>query len=65
MLSQQASNNARLQEECQLGGQGNAEDEENEFIAESESMLQSYCSNKITNNRTFSRQVDRGQPPNK
>ena len=37
--SQQARENAGLQEECQSEDQGNAEDEENDFIAESESML--------------------------
>ena len=65
MLSQQARDNTGLQEECQSEDQGSAENEENDFIAESESMLQSYCSRKNTNNQTFSRQVDSGQPPNK
>ena len=37
VLSQQARNNTGLQEECQSENQGNAEDEENDFIAESES----------------------------
>ena len=37
---------------------------ENDFIAESESLLQSYCSRKKSNNKTFSRQADSGQPPN-
>ena len=64
MPSQQARDNTGLQEECQSEDQGNAENEVNDFIAESESMLQSYCSRKNTNNQTFSRQVDRGQPPN-
>ena len=64
MLSQQARDNTGLQEECQSEDQGSAENEENDFIAESESMLQSYCSRKNTNKQTFSRQVDSGQPPN-
>ena len=64
MLSQQAKDNTRLQEECQSEDQASAENEENDFIAESESMLQSYCSRKNTNNKTFSPQVDSGQPPN-
>ena len=38
VLSQQDRDNTGLQEECQ------SEDQENDFIAESESMLQSYCS---------------------
>ena len=33
-----------LQEECQSEDQASAENEENDFIAESESMLQSYYS---------------------
>ena len=64
MLSQQARDNTGLQEECQSEDQASAENEENDFIAESESMLQSYCSRKNTNNQTFSPQVDSGQPPN-
>ena len=64
MLSEQARDNTGLQEECQSEDQGSAENEENDFIAESESMLQSYCSRKNTNNQTFSRQVDSGQPLN-
>ena len=64
MLSQQARDNTGLQEECQSEDQGSAENEENDLLAESESMLQSYCSRKNTNNQTFSRQVDSGQPPN-
>ena len=44
VLSQQARDNTGLQEECQSADQGNIEDEENDFIVESESMLQSYCS---------------------
>ena len=39
VLSQQARDNTGLQEECQSENQGNAEDEESDFIAESESML--------------------------
>ena len=54
MPSQQARDNTELQEECQSEDQGNAENEVNDFIAESESMLQSYCSRKNTNNQTFS-----------
>ena len=38
VLSQQDRDNTGLQEECQ------SEDQENDFIAESEPMLQSYCS---------------------
>ena len=64
MLSQQARDNTGLQEECQSEDQASAENEENDFIAESESMLQSNCSRKNTNNQTFSPQVDSGQPPN-
>ena len=64
MLSEQARDNTGLQEECQSEDQGSAENEENDLLAESESMLQSYCSRKNTNNQTFSRQVDSGQPPN-
>ena len=45
--------------------QASAENEENDFIAESESMLQSYCSRKNTNIQTFPPQVDSGQPPKK
>ena len=37
MLSQQARDNTGLQEECQSEDQGSAENEENDFIAESES----------------------------
>ena len=57
VLSQQARDKTGLQEECQ------SEDEGNDFIAESESMLQSYCSRYNTNYQKFSRQVDSGQPP--
>ena len=64
ILSQQARDNTVLQEECQSEDQEIAEDEENDFILESESMLQSYCSRKETNNQTFSGQVDSGQPRN-
>ena len=53
-----------LQEEGQSEDQEIAEDEENDFILESESMLQSYCSRMDTNNQTFSGQVDSGQPRN-
>ena len=63
-LSQQARDNTVLQEECQSEDQEIAEDEENDFILESESMLQSYCSRKDTNNQTFSRQVNSGQSLN-
>ena len=54
ILSQQPRDNTVLQEECQLEDQEIAEDEENDFILESESILQSYCSRKNTNNQTFS-----------
>ena len=64
MLSLQARDNTGLQEEWQAEDQASAENEENDFIAESESMLQSYCSRKNTNNQTFSPQVDSGLPPN-
>ena len=64
MLSQQAKDNTRLQEECQSEDQASAENEENDFIAESESMLQSYCSRKNTNSLMFSPPVDSGQSPN-
>ena len=64
MLSPQARDNTGLQEECQSEDQGNAENEENDFTAGPESMLQSYCSRKNTNNQTFSRQVGSGQSPN-
>ena len=64
MLSQQARDNTGLQEECQSEDQASAENEENDFIAESESVLQSYSSRKNTNNQTFSPQIDSGQPPN-
>ena len=37
MLSQQARSNTGLQEDCQSEDQGSAENEENDFIAESES----------------------------
>ena len=39
MPSQQARGNTGLQEECQSEDQGNAENEVNDFIAESESEL--------------------------
>ena len=64
MLSQQARDNTGLQEECQSEDQASIENEENDFVAESESMLQSYGSRKNANNQTFSPQVDSGQPPN-
>ena len=63
MLSQEARNNTGLQEEFQSEDQENAEDEENNFIAESESMLQSYCNRLNTNHQTLSQQVDSGNPP--
>ena len=63
-LSKLGRVNKGLQEECQSEDQASAANEENDFIAESESMLQSYCSRKNTNNQTFSPQVDSGQPPN-
>ena len=53
MLSQQARDNTGLQKECQPEDQGSVENEENDFIAESESMSQSYYSRKNTNNKTF------------
>ena len=46
MLSQEARDNRVLPEKCQSEDQGNAEDEENNCIAKSESMFQSYCSRK-------------------
>ena len=64
MLSQQARDNTGLQEECQSEDQASAENEENDFIAESESMLQSYCSRRNTNSLMFSPPVDSGQSPN-
>ena len=64
ILSQQARDNTRIQKECQSEDQASAENKENDFIAESECMLQSYCSRKNTNNQMFSPQVDSGQPPN-
>ena len=48
VLSQQARNNTGLQEECQSENQGNAEDEGNDFIAESESK----CCRATTASRT-------------
>ena len=63
-LSKLGRVNTGLQEECQSDDHTSAENEENDFIAESESMLQSYCSRKNTNNETFSPQVDSGQPTN-
>ena len=62
MLSQQARDNTRLQEKCQSEDQAKAEIKENDFIAKSESMLQSYCSRENINNQTFSPQIDSGQP---
>ena len=44
VLSQQTRDNTGLQEECRSEDKGNVEDKENDFIAECESMLQSYCS---------------------
>ena len=43
ILSQQARDNKMLQVEFQSEDQKIAEDEENDFMAESESILQSYC----------------------
>ena len=40
--SQQARDNTGFQEKCQSENQGSAENEDKNFIAESESMLQSY-----------------------
>ena len=44
--------------------QGHVEDEENDYIAESESMLHSYCSRENYSSQTSFRQVDSGQPLN-
>ena len=57
--------NTGLQEECQSEDQASAENKENDFIAEFESMLQSYYSRQNTNNQMFSPQADSGKPPNK
>ena len=51
------------EEECQSEDQASAENEENDLIAESKSMLQSYCSRKNTNTQLFPPQVDSGQLP--
>ena len=64
MLYQQASGSTGLQEEFQSQDKGNPEKEENDYITESESTLQSYCSREklptleTTNYQTSSRQVD-------
>ena len=64
MLYQQARGNTGFQEEFQSEDKGNAEEEENDYITESESTLQSYCSREklptleTTNYQTSSRQVD-------
>ena len=53
MLSQQARDNTGLQEEFQSEDQASAENEENDFIAESESMLQSYCRGRTPTTKRF------------
>ena len=65
MLSQQARNNRKLQEQCQSEDQANAGNEGNDFIAESDPMLQSYYHRMDINNQTFSQKLDSGEPLNK
>ena len=65
MLSQQARNHRKLQEQCQSEDQANVGNEGNDFIAESDPMLRSYCHRMDINNQTFSQKLDSGAPPNK
>ena len=64
VCSQQVRDKLGLQKEYQSEDQTNAEDDENGYIAESESMLQSYCSRENYNSQTALRQADSWQPLN-